>query len=60
MRSECKQIVTICVVYANKAHANFANLNKSSFNQQKKVKIKKSYFDTLKWTSKESDTTFLW
>jgi len=25
----------------------------------KKVKNQKSYFDTLKWTSKESETTFL-
>ncbi len=37
------------------SHANFA---KSSFNQWKKWKIRKSYFDTFKWTSKESETTF--
>ncbi len=43
----------------SRSQANFAILTKSSLNQRKKWKFKKSYFDTFKWTSGESETTFL-
>ncbi len=33
-------------------------MTKSSFDQWKKWKLQKSYFDTFKWTSKESETAF--
>ncbi len=57
MRSVRQQSASVCAVYANRADHI---LTKSSFNQWKKLKIRKSYFDTFKWIPKEYETTFFW
>jgi hypothetical protein len=60
MRSVRYQFATVCAVYANKADHMLIlpiYLNQVLTNE-KSEKIRKGYFDTFKWTSKESETTF--
>jgi hypothetical protein len=59
MRSVRQKFATVCAVDANKAdHMLILPIYLNQVLPIKKCKIRESYFDTFKWTSRESKTTF--